>query len=131
MVSLIAFPDVEVELLSVLGPRFSGQQYRFSTKLPGAFTGIAIRIHRISGANRNIVTDRPIVDIDTFSTTGEPDCSTAARSIQAAMLSLPGVQTTNGVIQRVRTINGPRWLPEENQALIRYGATYEVFIRAA
>jgi hypothetical protein len=75
--------------------------------------------------------DRPIIDVDVFSTTGEADASTAARAIQAALLSLTGTRTTNGVVQRVTTVNGPRWLLEANQAIIRYGATYEVYIRAA
>jgi len=125
---LSTFPDAEIELLSVLGPKFGS--YRFSTKLPGSFTGIAVRIHRISGANRDITIDRPIVDIDVFSTTGEADASTAARAIQAALLALAGTQTTNGVIQRVATVNGPRWLPDANQNIIRYGATFEIYIRA-
>jgi ABC-type transport system involved in Fe-S cluster assembly fused permease/ATPase subunit len=124
------FPDVEIELLSVLVPKFPST--RFVTKLPGTFTtAVTARIHRISGANRNIVIDRPIVDIDVFATSGEAAASSAARAIQAALLSLGGTQTTNGVIQRVTTVNGPRWLPEANQTLIRYGATYEVQIRAA
>lgn len=92
---------------------------------------VTARIKRISGANRDIAIDRPIVDVDVFSPTGEGDASTAARAIQAALLVLAGKITTNGVIQRVTTINGPRWLPEENQTLTRYGATYEIMIRAA
>lgn len=130
MTSIVTFPDVEIELLSVLAPAFSGVGYSFSTKLPGDFTGIKVRIHRISGANRSLAIDRPIVDIDVYSTTGEANASVAARAIQAAMLAYASKMTTNGVIQRVNTINGPRWLPDPNQNLIRYGATYEVLIRA-
>ncbi len=129
MTNLAAFPDAEIELLGVLGPKFSS--YRFCTSLPAQITQTTARIKRISGANRNIGWDRPIVDIDVFSPTGEADASTAGRAIQAALLSLAGTTTTNGVIQRVATINGPRWLPTDNQSIIRYGATYEVFIRAS
>jgi hypothetical protein len=122
------FPDVEIELLSVLVPAFSS--YRFVTKLPGSFAGLTVRVHRISGANRNLAIDRPIVDVDVFSTTGEADASTAARAIQTALLSYTSKTTTNGVIQRATTVSGPRWLPEANTTLIRYGATYEITIRS-
>lgn len=127
MTNISTFPDVEIELLSMLGPKFA--TYRFSTSLPGTISGVTVRIKRISGANRDIAIDRAIVDIDVFSPTGEADVSTAARAIQAALLAFNGA-TTNGVIQRVTTINGPRWLPEANETLTRYGATYEIFIRA-
>ena len=126
---IATFPDAEVELFAVLASQFTS--YRWSTKLPGTFTGIAIRIHRISGANRDIAVDRPIVDIDVFSTTGEADASTAARAIQASIIGLQGKRTPNGVIQMARTVNGPRWMPDSNQTVIRYGATYELYIRAA
>jgi hypothetical protein len=129
MTGVAVFPDSEIELMSVLFPKFSA--YRFSTKLPASLSGVMVRVHKISGANRSLFIDRPIVDIDVFSATGEADASTAARSIQAALLSLQGTVTANGVIQRVNTISGPRWLPDNNQNITRYGATYEVFIRAA
>lgn len=127
-ISVSVFPDVEIELLGLLGAKFPG--YRFSTSLPGNVAALNVRIKRISGANRDLAIDRAIVDIDVFSPTGEANASTAARAIQAALLVFNG-PTANGVIQRVVTISGPRWLPEANATLIRYGATYEVSIRAA
>jgi hypothetical protein len=127
-IQLSSFPDIEVELIGLFAPKFPS--YRITSKLPGQFTGIAVRVHKISGANRDITIDRPIVDVDVFSTTGEADASTAARAIQAALRSLAGTQTANGVIQRATTVSGPRWLPDSNQTITRYGATYEIHIRA-
>lgn len=122
------FPDMALELVAYLAGKFS--TYRFATSLPGTFSQVTVRIHRISGANRDIRVDRPIVDIDVFSPTGEGDASTAARDIQSAILSMRGVSTMNGVVQRAITVNGPRWLPEANTNLVRYGATYEFQVHA-
>jgi hypothetical protein len=121
------FPDVEVSLLSILGPAFP--DIRVSTSLPGDITGTVARVHRVAGANRDIKVDRPIVDVDVFGT-NHGHVSMYARQLQAALLSLAGAVAINGVIQRVSTIQGPRQLPEANQALTRYSATYEVFLRA-
>jgi hypothetical protein len=129
MTATTPFADVEVELFGYLAPKFSG--LRFSSSLPSQIAVTTARIKRISGANRDVLIDRPIVDIDVYSPTSEADASTQARAIQAALLALAGTSTPNGVIARVATINGPRWLPTDNQVLTRYGATYEVFIRAA
>lgn len=124
-----AFADVEVELFGYLSTRYSS--LRFSTSLPGQISQTTVRIKRISGANRDVLIDRAIVDIDVYSPTSEADASTQARAIQATLLAMTGTATSNGVVQRVMTINGPRWLPTDNQSLTRYGATYEISIRAA
>jgi hypothetical protein len=127
--TLSAFADVEIEIFGYLTTKYP--TLRFSTDLPGQISTTTVRIKRISGANRDILIDRAIVDIDVYSPTNEADASTQARAIQATLLAMTGTRTNNGVVQRVATINGPRWLPTDNQALTRYGATYEIYIRSA
>jgi hypothetical protein len=103
---------------------------RFVTVMPaGVYDGIIARIHRISGANRNIGVDRPIVDVDVFGPKSQAgNVSAAARNIQSDLLSLMGKQVTNGVVIHVTTTVGPRSLPEANTDLVRYSATYEISI---
>ena len=121
------FPDVESALLYALVPM--QPDIRFVTVMPASVTGFVARVHRISGAPRDIHVDRPIVDIDVFGPASEAgNVSVAARSIQADVLSLMGRVVTNGVIQHAVTIAGPRSLPEANTDLVRYGATYEIQI---
>ena len=123
----MTFPDSELVLLAALAPQFPAE--RFSTKLPGTIDKTTHRIHRISGANRDMVIDRPIIDIDTFALK-EADASQSARNIQDFLLGILGAEYAGGVIQQISTINGPRWLPEANTDIIRYTATYEVRIHA-
>jgi hypothetical protein len=121
------FPDVELELLYLLNPL--EPDVRFVTVMPAEIKGTTARIHRVSGANRNIYVDRAIVDIDVFGLkTDVTSVSLAARAIQGDILSLFSAQSLKGVIQHVTTVAGPRQLPEANQALVRYSASYEISI---
>lgn len=122
------FPDAESAVLYALVPRLP--DIRFVTIMPaGDPEGIVARVHRISGANRDIHVDRPIIDIDVFGLITETgNVSAAARQIQSGILSLMGTKVTNGVIQHAVTIAGPRPLPEANPKITHYGATYELQI---
>jgi hypothetical protein len=122
------FPDAESALLYALVPEFP--DIRFVTYMPaGELSMTTARLHRISGSNRDIGIDRPVIDVDVFGLRTEiGQVSVAAREIQAFILSLMSVQVMNGVIVHVTTVNGPRSLPEANQDLCRYSATYEVMI---
>ena len=128
MVALQAFPDIESALLYALVPMET--DIRFVTTLPaGDSDGIIAKIRRISGANRDIYVDRPIVDIDVYGPKDEVgNISAAARRIQMDVMSMMSKVVTNGVIQRVTTIAGPRPLPEANPNYVRYSATYEIQI---
>jgi len=124
------FPDVASALLFALVPL--EPDIRFVTVLPtGDQTEIVARIHRIAGAGRDIYVDRPIVDIDVFGPKVDSGLvSSAARRIQAHILSSASTIVSNGVIQHANTIAGPRPLPEPNPAYVRYSASYEIQIHA-
>lgn len=122
------FPDAESALMYALVPEFP--DIRFVTSMPGGqLPQTTVRLHRISGANRNIGVDNPIVDIDVFGLKSEVgQISADARDIQAFVLGLMSARVTNGVIVHATTVTGPRSLPEANQDLVRYSATYELHI---
>jgi len=122
-------PDAESALLYALVPAFPSM--RFVTSVPGGdMPQTTVRIHRISGAGRDIQVDRPIIDVDVFGLKAEMgNVSTAAREIQGYIMGLHSAMVTNGVIIHATTITGPRSLPEANQDLCRYSATYEINIR--
>src|SRR5436190_12627496 len=103
-----AFPDAESALLYALVPLEPG--IRFVTVLPAGDSDIMIcRVHRISGANRDIYIDRPIVDVDLFGLkTDTGNISAAARRIQAHVMGFMSKIIQNGVIQNTSVISGPR-----------------------
>jgi hypothetical protein len=120
------FPDVESSLMFFLVPLYP--TFRFVTVVPvGQLEKITVRLTRIGGANADIWVDRATVEVDVWGFSDHTmDVSIAAREIQTSLLGLAGKQVTNGVIQHVTTISGPRRLPEVNTRLSRYNASYEV-----
>lgn len=127
MPSVAAFPDIETLLVGWLQPQFTDA--RFSTILPDEITETTVHVTRISGANRDMRVDRPIVDLDVFALDYGDSVSTAL-AIQAVLMPVRNLTTDDGVLLYVSTVNGPRWLPEINTALTRFSATYEFHVHA-
>jgi hypothetical protein len=117
------FPSVEVMLVAMMAPLFP--DYRFVVTLPKDVVKPTCRFTRTSGAARDIRVDRPIVDADVYASDKNVS-DQVAREVQAALLSLRGAMTLNGVVQAVNVIVGPRWLPDPNPNLERSSASYEV-----
>jgi hypothetical protein len=127
--TVAVFPDVELELIYILTP-MAGGAIRFVTVLPKQFDAITVRVHRTTGTPRSIGVDRPIVDIDVFGKqTEQAEVSWVSRGIQADISSLHGTSGLRGVIQSVLVTMGSRLMLEDNPDIVRYGSTYEVFVR--
>jgi hypothetical protein len=119
------FPDIELLLVTWLGDQ-GPVTGRLCTDLPATITGTVIRVLRISGANRSLRVDRPIVDIDIFSDDYADAIANGLLIQNLLLFSLRDTQTPQGYVQNVTTVIGPRWMPETNQDLVRYGASYEL-----
>lgn len=123
------WPDAEQVMLVGLTPLIQAvySTARLCTILPGTITMPTIRIKRISGAQRDIIVDRPVLDVDVF-WTDYGLASAISRQVTASLLSLRGLKLMNGVISNVNVIQGPRWLPEPDPNLYRFNASYEAFV---
>lgn len=102
---------------------------RFCTDLPYIApdaSGAWARITRVSGATASYFVDRPVVDIDVYSFDRE-GAYEVARAVYALLLwQLRGSTTPDGTVQLVTDVIGPRWIPDDNQDISRFGATYEI-----
>lgn len=136
LVSPKLFPDVElllinwlpVPLAAALAQAGINAEPQVTMDLPLNITAPVARVTRISGKNISRFVDRPIVDMDVFSPVFDITAM-VARIIQNLLLfSLSGTTTPDGTVQLVTTSNGPRWLPDVNQNLTRYSATYELHL---
>lgn len=127
------FPDAELILVAGLTPAlqaiYGDNGIRVTTILPATVTVPTLRVKRVSGAARDIALDRPILDADVF-WSDYGTASSVSRQVHASLMSLRGVQLTNGVITNVNVIQGPRWLPDPDPNLYRFNASYEVFTHA-
>ena len=128
-------PDIEVLLLSWLNAQAQLEanavlaDTRFCTDLPyiapGA-DGAWARISRVSGATSSYFVDRPIVDIDVYSFDREAAFAIATAIRSLLFWQLRGTQQPEGIVQLITDVVGPRWLPDDNEDMSRYGATYEI-----
>lgn len=137
MTSVIpVLPSIEVSLITELTTQL-GDGYRFASTLPEGILdlnkdGVVVtRIKRIAGApnTATLFDDRPVVDIDTF-TNNYGASDRAGRLIQSVLQNMRGRQLAIGVIQFTRVIVSPRWLPDPNPELFRFGATYQFHFHA-
>jgi hypothetical protein len=129
------YPSVEKIVVQVLISLF-GDEYTISTIVPDNPTKIAIRVQRISGAGDNIQVDKAIVEVDVITskhisgTAGYGIADDLSRDIRAALYNQRSLPNANGVIQAVRTIAGPRRIPDINVDTFRFAATYEISVHA-
>lgn len=132
---LKGFPDVELLLIGWLDTQLpalrpvegmgEGDGYRVCQDFPETFPVTTVRVTRASGANRNRFTDRPIVDIDVLAPS-YAESSSCSTFIQGMMAGIRNLVTDQGVVQMASCVKGPSWLPDINQDLVRYSATYEL-----
>jgi hypothetical protein len=102
---------------------------RFCTDLPYIEPdagGEWARITRVSGATTSYFVDRPVVDIDVYSFSREAAIAVAQAVYSLLLWQLRGSTTPDGTVQTVVDVIGPRWIPDDNQDISRYGATYEL-----
>lgn len=127
--SISSFPDSELLITRYLTAAESVTA-RVVTKLPLPITGTVIRVTRVGGANRSIRVDRPLVDIDVFGPDYASVIATAIQVQNELLFSLRNTTTQDGTVQNVTTVIGPHFLPDVNQDLVRYSATYEFHVHA-
>src|SRR6266496_278688 len=99
-----AFPDAELLLIGWLQPLFPAA--RFCTELPADITETTVHVTRISGADRSIRVDRPIVDVDVYAL-DHPTSVNVALAVEAVIRVVRSVVTETGVLLSASTVNGP------------------------
>lgn len=125
------WPDVEVELIAWLVPRYPGAIVAAELDNDLLDDLPLVRVTRAAGDDDQVRLDRALVDVDTFAA-DRGTAGTLARQIRRDLLdNLCGTKTANAVFARVSTVSAPAWRPYANTALRRFGATYEIYLRPA
>lgn len=131
-----ASPDAELLLINWLNnrPEFAviDEDVIFANDIP-YFQGLAAntaygRITRVAGETVRFVS-APIVDLDIFSMSYDLTVKVSLLAENLLLYGLFGTKQPEGGVCHVREIIGPHWIPDENQDLTRYSATYEVRAR--
>lgn len=121
------WPDIEKALVSHIRAETGGK--RTGTKVPGdveqlpAFIGIS----RGPGSD-DLVTDAPVVDVETFCP-DYGDAAALAEDVRQIFHALIGRRIGPVLVDRVRTTMSPSWVDYRNPGTNRFVASYRIEYR--
>jgi hypothetical protein len=124
------YASVEKLLVAWLETHLTAEA-RVVTELPADLASKlpVVRVTKFGGADDVLTIDRPTVDVDCYAVSRGAAEDLAEQVRDLLRFTLRG-QTVGGVtVSRTRTMVGPHWLPYDDTALRRSGASYELTIR--
>jgi hypothetical protein len=86
-----------------------------------------VRIERLGGLRKNLILDRPRIDVECWSGS-EGDAADLAGRVRAYVLAMAGKRSTTTVYD-VREVSGPMWLPDSVSGQPRYSFAVEFSTR--
>ena len=122
---LVAYPDAEFTVGSYL--KSSLPSLVVVDERPAALPAEFVRIERIGGARRSVVTDRPRVDVQCWSHSKESAWDLLVL-VRAHILAMAGQRGTTRVYD-VSEVGGPQWLPDNESSKPRYAFAVEFSTR--
>lgn len=126
MKPVVMFPDavlVVIDYLRSVMPVGTQVYSRVPETRPAEF----IRIQRLGGTRRNLVTDRPRVDVECWSDT-EESAEALISKTRAYVLAMAGKRGGTTVYD-VSEVGGPQWLPDSVSGQPRYSFAVEFSTR--
>lgn len=122
MTEVIVFPDIEGVLVTALTPALS---LPVTTKVPATRPDKFVRLSRIGGNRRNVITDRAMVVVECWakSTTEAERLSALTRAHIHALAP--------DTVRRVREVAGPQSFPDPLSETPRYQFTVQIDTRGA
>lgn len=123
---LISFPDVEALICDYLAPLVN---VPVSTGILNPRPDSFVRVTRVGGPRRSIITDAATVTVDSWAL-DEVAASALARLVRAHMGVMPG-KYANTTVYTVVEYAGPANLPDPDSNSARYTQTFEVLVRGS
>jgi hypothetical protein len=128
---VVVFPDAEQLVVEYLADRLGGAAH-VGTELPEDLADevpvVAVSLVDADEALEFVLED-PVVDIEVVAA-NKAAASDVARLVSAYMKAMPGLQTADARVYRVKR-EGFTWLPDEVTELPRYVLTFELRTRPA
>lgn len=122
---VVVFPDAVLVVIDYLRSRLPGTPTY--SRVPEARPAEFIRVERIGGQRRTLITDRPRVDIHCWSDSEENAEALMAR-VRAYTLAMAGRRGSTTVYD-VAEVGGPQWIPDEASGQPRYAFALEFTTR--
>ena len=125
---VIAFPDATLLVVEYLKAKMPGVS--IGSRVPESRgTGFPefIRVRRIGGARRTLVTDRPRIDVGCWAGSEGAAWDLMARA-RAYALSMGGAFGGTTVYE-VTEVSGPQWVPDAVSGQPKYAFAFECSVR--
>lgn len=87
-----------------------------------------VTVARFGGADKNVVIDQPVVQLDVFASTADSAEDLAEDLRTALRTRLPKYTFGGAVVGRVATFSGPQLLPWSSSNVWRVSARYELTV---
>lgn len=125
MADVVVFPDVEALLVSYLGTALG---VPVASRVPNPRPVQFVRVNRVGGTRRNLVTDRPMVVVEAWAAT-EAEAAALGELARAHVFAL--AQTTVGGewVRSVTEVGGLQSFPDPVSEAPRYQFTVQINTR--
>lgn len=121
---VVVFPDAVLVVIQYLRPIIKTSVY---SRVPNPRPPEFVRVERLGGIRRNLILDRPRIDVECWadSEEGAADLSATVRAHVLAMAGKRGDTTVYDVAE----VSGPMWLPDSESGQPRYSFAVEFSTR--
>lgn len=121
------WPDIEKALVAHVREATGGK--RAGTVVPGDVETLPafVRLARGPGSD-DLVTDSPVVDVETFAPTKDA-AAELAEDLRQIFHALTGRKVSGVLVDKVRTSMSPSWVDYRNPSTNRYVASYSIEFR--
>ncbi|MFF7365618.1 hypothetical protein [Streptomyces sp. NPDC008125] len=128
MPAAIVFPDAAEVYTRYLREQLAarGDLVHVGTRVPSPRPARLVRAERIGGAQLDVVTDRPRLDVHCWGAT-EADAADLVAVVRALTLAMPGWR--GAVVYDLAEVGGPNLLPDAATSSPRYAFAVELSIR--
>ena len=120
MSEVIRFPSAEKLLVATLKPILG---MPVVTKVPNPRPGTFVRLKKVGGTRRDIVTDSPMVVVECWAPTG-PEADDLSQLVRGHIFAL-----APDTVRKVREIAGPQDFPDPISEHPRYQFTVQLYTR--
>lgn len=126
MTDAVIFPDIEALLVAHLKPLVAPAPV--VTRVPATRPAVFLKLTRVGGPRRDLITDRPMVVFEAWAT-DRAAASDLGRRAEAYVFALAQTEHPLGYVRAVGEVGGLQWFPDPESGTPRFQFTAQLDTR--